>query len=191
MWQAHLHRPFDGLCTQHVSYHTSSCCACANHTVPRVIHLPNFHPAIPPLSTFPSSPIKQLSASTPLSPPSSPFSLSIRSFSLSTFIETLSLSLSLTFLQVVFEMTTVVPRLVVWFDGCATGYDLEEKHRKKYPLRTKEDWVNFRMLSLSRQLDSLSLSKTSLSLTPCIRKTRSNKQTSRRKLAYKKSRSHT
>lgn len=50
-------------------------------------------------------------------------------------------------------------RLVVRFNGVATGYDLTTPERRRYDLRTAQDWVEFRMSSVTRALNGLSLNE--------------------------------
>ncbi|CAN8061713.1 unnamed protein product [Agarophyton chilense] len=56
--------------------------------------------------------------------------------------------------------------LVVRLNGQATGYDLSSPDRRRYDLRTKDDWHNFRMISFNRRLQRLSLAASSPSLSP-------------------------
>lgn len=48
-------------------------------------------------------------------------------------------------------------RLIVKFNGVTTGYDLTTPERRRYELRTPQDWAEFRMSSVTRALGGLSL----------------------------------
>lgn len=50
-----------------------------------------------------------------------------------------------------------IERLIVRFNGVTTGYDLTTPERRSYQLRSPEDWVTFRMSSVTRALEGLTL----------------------------------